>query len=204
MRLIGFVRHGETDWNREQRLQGQQDIALSTEGYKQAQLLAAWISQSEWAWDKVISNDLVRAKETAFTITNKIGLSAAQVELDARLRERSFGKFEGMKWIDLIAYCDGEPDERKKQELGIETDASLRLRARHFWEEHGSNSLVSGGNLLVVSHGAFLRQLLHVIPGVTEPIEQLGNTSITILEEKHNHWNVIRFNSMVHLDFTND
>ena len=86
-----FIRHGETDWNRQQRFQGQIDVDLNATGLAQAQRLAARLA-AEPA-DVLISSDLARALQTAAPLGQAWALQAAPVR---GLREQSFGMLEGL------------------------------------------------------------------------------------------------------------
>ena len=86
-----FIRHGETDWNRQERFQGQIDVALNATGQAQAQRLAARLA-AEPA-DVLISSDLGRALQTAAPLGQAWALQAAPVR---GLREQSFGMLEGL------------------------------------------------------------------------------------------------------------
>jgi broad specificity phosphatase PhoE len=83
-----LVRHGETDWNRDGRWQGHSDTRLNDVGLQQAARLAGDLD----GVDVVYSSDLARAQETAAIVAQRLGLP---VRLDERLRERSFGAWEG-------------------------------------------------------------------------------------------------------------
>jgi 2,3-bisphosphoglycerate-dependent phosphoglycerate mutase len=98
-----LTRHGETDWNAERRWQGNSDPPLNERGREQARELAALLD----GVDVVYSSDLARACETAEIIAERLGL---EVRLDPRLRERSFGAWEGKTWDEL--------EERHAEALG--------------------------------------------------------------------------------------
>jgi broad specificity phosphatase PhoE len=84
-----LVRHGETDWNRDGRWQGGSDTQLNEVGRQQAVALAETLDGTV---DAIYSSDLARARETAEILAAKLGLD---VHFDERLRERSFGSWEG-------------------------------------------------------------------------------------------------------------
>lgn len=96
MTEILLIRHGETAWNAIRKLQGHLDIPLNAEGTRQAKALAS-VLQSE-KLDAIISSDLQRALQTAGEIARLQGLST---RIDASLRERCFGGFEGMLYSEL-------------------------------------------------------------------------------------------------------
>jgi broad specificity phosphatase PhoE len=91
-----LVRHGETDWNRDGRWQGHSDTQLNDVGRKQAARLAAALH----GVDVVYSSDLSRARETAEILAARLELP---VHVDARLRERSFGTWEGKTGPEIEA-----------------------------------------------------------------------------------------------------
>lgn len=91
-----LVRHGETAWNAERRLQGHLDIALNAEGERQAALLAGALGGERI--DAVIASDLVRARQTADAVARAHGLP---VQLDKSLRERCYGGFEGLLYTEI-------------------------------------------------------------------------------------------------------
>jgi len=96
MTEILLIRHGETAWNAVRRLQGHLDIPLNAEGTRQATALA-WALENE-KLDAIISSDLQRAVQTAGAIARLQGLST---RIDAGLRERCFGAFEGMLYSEI-------------------------------------------------------------------------------------------------------
>lgn len=93
---ILLIRHGETAWNAEKRLQGHLDIALNAEGERQAALLGAALAAEPI--DHIISSDLQRARQTAEALARVRG---AQVGIDPALRERCYGGFEGLLYSEI-------------------------------------------------------------------------------------------------------
>ncbi|MDO8651456.1 MAG: histidine phosphatase family protein [Undibacterium sp.] len=93
---ILLIRHGETAWNALRKLQGHLDIPLNAEGTRQAKALAAALQNEKL--DAIISSDLQRAVQTAGEIARLQGLST---RIDASLRERCFGGFEGLLYSEL-------------------------------------------------------------------------------------------------------
>lgn len=93
---IVLIRHGETAWNAERRLQGHIDIALNAEGERQAEALAAALAAERF--DAVVASDLLRARQTAAAIARRY---AQEVATDAALRERCYGAFEGLLYDEI-------------------------------------------------------------------------------------------------------
>ena len=96
MTEIILIRHGETAWNAIRKLQGHLDIPLNAEGTRQAKALAAALQAEKI--DAIISSDLQRAVQTAGEIARLQGIST---RIDAGLRERCFGGFEGLLYSEL-------------------------------------------------------------------------------------------------------
>lgn len=97
-RSFYFLRHGETDWNAELRLQGSRDIPLNNNGIKQAEEAASILATHPIT--KIVSSDLMRARHTAEIVTKKLKVP---LQLDARLREHTFGAIEGMTKAEIKA-----------------------------------------------------------------------------------------------------
>src|SRR5919112_3187296 len=117
MTTLLLARHGETDWNRELRIQGSSDIELNELGRRQAQGLAQELTDVDL--DAIYASDLARARQTAEAVAATHGL---EVKLDSRLRERSFGSWEGLTRDDLDAmppgsHHDGERDEEVRERM---------------------------------------------------------------------------------------
>jgi len=96
MTTILLIRHGETAWNAERRLQGHLDIPLNPEGERQAGLLAGALADEPL--DILVSSDLMRARQTAQAIADLRGLP---LQVEPRLRERCYGGFEGLLYAEI-------------------------------------------------------------------------------------------------------
>lgn len=106
MTELVLIRHGETDWNRELRFQGQADVPLNAVGMEQARRLGERLADE--ALDGLVSSDLTRARQTAGPIGQRNPqVSVAGVVLDAALREQNFGVLEGLRVPDIQT---GQPD----------------------------------------------------------------------------------------------
>jgi 2,3-bisphosphoglycerate-dependent phosphoglycerate mutase len=149
-RLI-LIRHGETVWNRERRMQGQTDSPLSEKGLRQAILLAQRMKEFEFA--ALYSSDSGRASETAQFIAEVTG---HPLVVEPRLRERHFGVFEGLTGPEMQeqhpeAYARFKGREPDYAVPGGESAAAFRERALACLAEiaaRHANELV-----VVVTHG---------------------------------------------------
>ncbi len=97
-----LIRHGETDWNRELRFQGQLDVPLNAMGLEQARRVGAHLAQEPA--HHLVSSDLLRTRQTAAPISELRGEPGSlEAVLNAGLREQSFGKLEGMSVPEIQA-----------------------------------------------------------------------------------------------------
>ena len=153
MTTLLLVRHGETDWNADGRLQGQTDRPLSEYGRRQARRLADELADEHF--DAIYASDLSRARETAEIVGERLGLP---VLLDPDLREKDWGTWEGLT-----------PVERDRVEfVGESTEAHQErmLRAlRRVSERHPD-----GGRVLVVTHGGSIRRVQTAALGWALPV----------------------------------
>lgn len=156
---IIIVRHGQTAHNKAKILQGHLDTPLDETGKIQADKAALLLKDE--VIDVVYSSDLKRAMETAHaTMKHKINKPVFSTPL---LRERYFGKFQGMTFKEIGVHLSkfGEQGnfsfEGKEQEYGVETEQEIRKRViefRKLLEHH------KGKTVAVFSHGGFIRHLL--------------------------------------------
>ena len=146
-----LARHGETDWNRDHRLQGWADPPLNALGRAQALELAAALDGERF--DAVYSSDLQRAAETARIVASQLGVPG--VVEDVSLREVDLGSWSGRLWEEVTGRerPDGESREQHRERV---VSGVLRLAAAH-----------DGQTLLIVSHGGSLRALESFATGET-------------------------------------
>jgi alpha-ribazole phosphatase len=163
MRLI-LVRHGETDWNAQRRYQGWSDLPLNEVGLQQADALAVHLAGEQL--DAVYASDLERAMQTAQIIAEGHN---QPVIADLRLREISFGDWEGLTFDEVRARWPGEVDAWLGDSLRIappsgETLAQVAGRVQDAFND------VAGKNedrtVLLVAHGGPLRVLLCLALGL--------------------------------------
>jgi alpha-ribazole phosphatase len=165
MTTLLLVRHGETDWNRDGRWQGQTDTELNERGREQARALAAELDGETIA--AVYASDLARARETAELVATPRGL---EVRSDPRLRELNFGGWEGLttaeiedRYPDQVARW--RADDGSHAFAGGETYVQMGERVVQALSEiaaaHPSETV------LVVLHGGPMRGLLAHAAGLT-------------------------------------
>ena len=180
---FALVRHGQTDWNAQRRLQGSTDIPLNDIGRGQARDAVAVLS--DYQWDAIVSSPLSRAAETANLIASGLGLS-----VDRRvpeLAERSFGPAEGLQAgpeLDALRIPDGGfRGAESEDEAASRGLAALEALAEEF----------RGRRVLVVAHGTLLRVSLSRAIGRT--LQSIDNA---VLNLAHHHavdgWQLEYFN----------
>lgn len=171
-----FIRHGETDWNAEGRLQGQHDIPINARGREQAaqtgrRLLNLRPDVARLPW---VVSPLHRTRETAEIARTTIGLSRDGYTIEERLKEISFGRLEGMTWKDVRR---SDPDLARSREADKwrfvapegESYASLTERVAPWTQSVETDTVV-------VSHGGVARALMRLLCDV--PVEKASMADI--------------------------
>jgi probable phosphoglycerate mutase len=179
-RVLFLFRHGQTDWNREGRLQGHTDTPLNAAGLAQAEALAKRLLAHRL--DAVVSSDLTRALTTARIIAE---VSGVPLLTDPGLREVSVGLAEGMLWEEAKARFGAELTERWYSddnvafpggETGHQTltrglAALRRIALTHPYQR-----------LAVSTHGAMVRRLVkHALPADATPV-RARNAALFVLD----------------------
>lgn len=191
---IGFVRHGQTDWNRKGITQGQTDIPLNEAGTSEAKQLAARLDKDEPIWDAVISSPLLRAFDTAKIISETLNLP--QLAPDERVIERNFGLLEGTSEADRIERW-GKEWRNQYEQYQVETDDQVFERGMSFLHDLREQS--QNQNVLIVSHGSFIAVMLNRLCTDLQD-ERLRNLSYSILNWEEDQWNSLLYNCTKHLD----
>lgn len=151
------VRHGETAWNRDTRIQGHTDIALNDHGRWQAEQLAQALHAEPIA--ACYASDLSRARETAQAVADRHGLP---VQIHPGLRERGFGGFEGKTWAELEAGWPIEIESWRKRVPHFAPpggESLLQLQARVVATVDELAARHPGEQVLMVAHGGVLDML---------------------------------------------
>ena len=198
-RLI-VLRHGETAWNVDTRIQGQLDIGLNATGARQAQQLGAALADETVA--AVYASDLSRAWDTARAVAASLGL---EVVAEPRLRERAFGHFEGRTFADIEA---NSPDEARR----------WRTRDPEFAPEGGESLIVfrqrvtavaaelaarhPGDQVVLVAHGGVMDVLYRAATGQELQAPRtwhLGNAAINRLLWTPQGFSLVGWGDTAHL-----
>ena len=166
-RRVAFVRHGETDWNRQRRIQGHTDVPLNDVGREQAREVGRRLAAG--SWDCVLSSPLARAVGTAELLAHV--LDAPPPYRVGGLVERKYGRAEGLPVNEVNElWPDGEyPGSESLVHLG-ERGRAVVIEVLNEYE----------GDLILVSHGALLRATMSVLTGRSFP--RVPNGTATVLE----------------------
>ena len=152
MATLLLVRHGETDWNAEGRLQGHTDRPLNDYGRRQARTLAEQLAAEQV--DAIYASDLARARETAEIVGEQLHLP---VVLDPDLREKDWGNWEGLTSTERLGVeLVGESAESHRRRM---LAALGRIAAKH-----------PHGRVLVVTHGGSMRRVQTEALGFAMPV----------------------------------
>lgn len=177
---LALIRHGQTDWNRELRLQGSSDIPLNDTGREQARQAVELLSASEW--DVIVSSPLGRARETAQIIADGLGLKLGPAY--DLLIERDYGDAEGAT-EEVIA--ERWPD---RQFPGLESVESVADRGTRALEQIAAD--FGDARVIIVTHGTLIRVTLDKISGLTFP--SISNAAISTVEKNGDSWRVLSVN----------
>jgi broad specificity phosphatase PhoE len=170
---IYFIRHGETDWNVEGRLQGQTEQPLNPRGHEQAKAagrtLAKLIGPRALPY---LCSPMLRTRQTMAGLRKALELPPDDFTIEPRLIELSFGRWEGMIWQEVKAIDPESAEARDKDKWhfeppGGESYAMLAERLKPWIDS-------LAGPVIVVSHGGVARALMHVICGVDPVRASLG------------------------------
>lgn len=200
-----IVRHGETDWNAGRRIQGQTDIPLSALGHAQARATANALAPESFT--AIYSSDLLRARQTAEASAHIVSLP---LQLEARLRERHYGMFQGLTHEEIAAHHPEDHARHKARDArfvpaGGESllefaariaDAFAAIAARH------PDAVVA-----VFTHGGVLDILHRQAAG--KPLDTprdfaIPNCGINWMEVERGCWTLLSWAGRDHLDGARD
>ena len=198
---ICLVRHGETAWNAEGRVQGQIDVPLNDVGQAQARAVSAALGGERFT--AIYSSDLVRVTQTAAPTALSLGLPVA---LDARLRERHYGMFEALTYAEVRTKHPQEYARFQAKELDYDFRSGESLRefnerslacARALAQRH------AGQSILVFTHGGVLEMVYRYAKntGLASPRDfEIPNAAINRVEISGEAWRVLQWAECGHLE----
>jgi probable phosphoglycerate mutase len=200
-----IVRHGETAWNAEGRVQGQLDVPLSETGLAQARAVAAVLAGESFS--AIYASDLTRVRQTAQPIAARLGL---EVRLDARLRERHYGDFQGMTYAEAkVRIPEGYARFKTKDlEYDFGSGESLaRFNERSLAAIFSLLEKHPGENLLVFTHGGVLEMVYRRATGrgLSTPRDfEIPNAALNRVEIGPSQWKLWCWADVSHLSVALD
>jgi 2,3-bisphosphoglycerate-dependent phosphoglycerate mutase len=196
-RLV-LLRHGESEWNRENRFTGWTDVALADKGLQEARTAGARLKEQDFRFDVAFTSVLKRAVKTLWIIQEKLDLFWIPVHLSWRLNERHYGALQGLNKAETAArygeeqvflwrrsydtqpppleradprYPGHDPRYRDLDEQDIPLTESLKDTVRRFlpyWHEAIASVVRSGRRVLIVAHGNSLRALVKHLDNISD------------------------------------
>jgi probable phosphoglycerate mutase len=178
---FGLLRHAPTMWNEEKRIQGQQDSPLTVEGKNHAE---AWGQRLKmYPWDRILSSDLGRARNTASIINTFLSIPVSH---EPRLREREWGRWTGMtlkqvRREDPQLWAAQEkngwkfcPPTGENLDAVLERSIQALRKAAQDWPNE---------TILVVTHEGVIKSLIYRL---CEP--EVMSTESPVIRPNHLHW----------------
>lgn len=198
---ICLVRHGETTWNAERRIQGQIDIELNAIGRRQAAAAGRWLRSAGIV--ALYSSDLKRAWETADAIGSTLGLHP---QAAPEMRERCYGVFEGLTYEEArLRHPDGfAAFEGRNADYSFETGETLRaIYARVTGKLQEVAARHPGQHIAIVLHGGVLDVINRFVRG--NPLEMardflIPNAGLSWIATVDGRWEIETWGETTHLD----
>jgi probable phosphoglycerate mutase len=193
------IRHGETDWNRQQRFQGQIDVPLNAAGRRQAARLAPRLAGE--AFDVVVASDLQRARATAEAAVN-----GRAIEADPLWREQSFGVLEGLDATTIAVQHPALWARWLCHEADFAPPGGESVRTFHDRVQRALQRVVrahSGRCIAVFTHGGVLDMLWRAsqnLPLHGPRVCEIPNTGINRLRWRDNALHIVEWADAAHLE----
>jgi len=192
------IRHGETQWNLDEKRQGHQDSPLTSRGIRQAKAMAARLASMDFS--ALYTSDLGRAAETARIIGARIG---QRPQGEPRLRERNLGVFEGLTTPQIVERYPDVYRQHRKPDFRVpqgETGRELFERVVDCLEQIARNH--PGQRVVVVTHGGALSALFRRCIGLPLEAERtylLMNASMNRIRIEDGKWMLVTWGDTSHL-----
>jgi 2,3-bisphosphoglycerate-dependent phosphoglycerate mutase len=194
------IRHGETEWNVEGRVQGHGDSPLTAAGTAQAEAIAQRLAGEKF--DVLVASDLGRAAETARRIAARCG---HPIVTDARLRERNFGAGEGLTYDEIALRYPDAFSRTRSTDPGYAIPGGESRRAFHERVSATFDALArqhAGRRVTVVSHGGVLAAIYRSIHGIAIDAPHhaaITNASYNAFAAREGLWTLEAWDDTSHL-----
>lgn len=160
---FGLLRHAETLWNRQNRVQGSMDSPLTQAGREKYRRWGTFLSSPHWSWNRIICSPAPRAKESALIINEALGVD---LEIIDDLREQSWGDWEGLTMEEISATLDKGLEQLTNMGWAFkpssgESRSDVRRRVCAALDRLGDT--YPGENVLIISHQGVIKSLVYAI-----------------------------------------
>lgn len=198
-----LIRHGETDWNRERRLQGHLDIPLNRRGLQQAEQLASALIRQQLQFAALHVSELTRARQTATAISRQLGLP---LQTHPALKERHYGAFQGRTFDEAREHIPHVYQLHQQRDLhfdlqGGESLHNFQQRIMHCMQQLAERH--SGEQILVVSHGGVLEMVHRTASGQGLSGSRdfpIPNAALNWVIYRDGGWEIEKWADQSHLD----
>ncbi len=175
MSTLVLVRHGESQWNLENRFTGWVDVPLSPKGIQEAKAAGERLKKESIHFDKAYTSELKRAQNTLKLILETLGQSSIPVEKDLALNERHYGDLQGLNKAETAQKFGDEQVKiwRRSYDIappgqGGESLKDTAARTIPYFEKHVLADLRAGKNIIVAAHGNSLRSIVMYLDKLTK------------------------------------
>lgn len=163
MPLLVIVRHGQSQWNLENRFTGNKDVPLTALGREEAHVAGKKLQHI--VFDHAFTSLLERAQETLAIILSEIEQMQLPVEKNSALNERDYGELQGLNKAEVAEHYGAEQVERWRRSYDLQPPGGESLkdtaaRVIPFYQQEIEPLLIAGKNILIVAHGNSLRALM--------------------------------------------
>ena len=198
-----LIRHGETAWNVERRLQGHTNIPLNAKGALQARQMAQALKDIKLAFDILYTSDLKRAADTANAIVELFGVEA---QVNSDLRERHFGALQGLSITEAPTLRPDIWEAHLTRDLGHDLEGGESIQQFSLRVQNALDKIQerhAGKTILIVSHGGTLDMMYRIASKQAlsaEKVASVPNASLNwITHNKENGWAVEQWADTRHL-----
>ena len=173
MSYLVLVRHGQSQYNLENRFTGDTDVDLTEQGRAEAKLTGDKLKKKNIPFDSAFTSVLKRAEETLQIILKEINQPGIKVYRDAALNERSYGQLQGLNKAELAEKYGADQIHTWRRSFNVKPPGGESLkdtqnRAMPYYADHVLPLLKAGKNCMIVAHGNSLRSLMMVIENISE------------------------------------
>ena len=190
MSTLVLIRHGQSQWNLENRFTGWVDVPLTDKGREEARLAGALLAAEELDLAKAYTSALVRAQETLTIVLDQLGLAGLETERDEALNERHYGELQGLDKAETAEKYGAEQVHIWRRSYDVQPPGGESLedtaaRTLPYFEAKIVADLDAGRSILVSAHGNSLRSIVMKLDGLSrEQVLELNlDTGVPIVYE---------------------